>query len=176
MSGSSLTGIPTSGVGAIRQDIPINTLVYHVPQIAIGSALTKDLGSGTAVGPLTTANDAAAQTAAAAVEGGDGIHEAAIIDRRFNQANASELGDADLDAFSDVIDEVEWTTRDLNARVGARQSIAFTGTDAYSTTVTITRVDVEYLARKENLPIRRCHGAIVRPASLRDITTTDRGR
>lgn len=176
VSGSDLTGVPTSGPGAIRQDIPINTLVYHLPQIALAQALTVDVPAGTSVTPLTTVDDAAAQATQAALEGGDGIHETPIQDRRFNQGNADALGNADLDAFSDSIDEVEWVTRDMNARVGSRQVVNFTGTDAYSTTVTITRVDVEYRDRRQVVPLRRCSGAVVRPATLRDITNTDRGR
>lgn len=177
VAGNTLTNIPTSGPGAIRQDIPINTLVYHLPQLSIYAVpLAVAVPAGTAVTPMTTVDDAAAQATQAAIEGGDGIHEAAIRDRRFDQGNAQELGDADLDFFNDSIDEVSWVTRDMNARVGSRQSISLTGTDSYSTTVTIRRVDVEYPDGQLMVPIRRCTGAIVRPATLRDIAVTDEGR
>lgn len=176
VAGNTLTGVPASGPGSVREDIPMNTLVYHLPQIALSSALTTTVPSGTPVTPFTTVDDAAAQATQAALEGGDGIHEAVIQDRRFSQSMATALGDADLDAFNDAIDEVEWVTRDMNARVGTRQVVNLTGTDSYSTTVTITRVDVEYLDAMESPPIRRCAGMIVRPASLREITNTDKGR
>jgi hypothetical protein len=95
-----------------------------VPLIGgITGGLTRAIKQGTYVAPYTIVNDAAAQAAQAAIEGGDGIYEVPIRDRRFVQTNATRSAPPISPRSSRRSLTARWTTTDLNARVGAQQVI-----------------------------------------------------
>ncbi len=98
---SELTGIPASGAGAVAYDIRQQEPVNIVAQV----------------------DETAAQTALAAIEGGDGIHEHSIVDGRLVIATATARGTAELARFKDPIVTVTYDTHDPLTRVG--KSITF---------------------------------------------------
>ena len=98
---SELTGIPASGAGAVAYDIRQQEPVNIVAQV----------------------DDTAAQTALAAIEGGDGIHEHSLVDGRLVIATATARGTAELARFKDPIVTVTYDTHDPLTRVG--KSITF---------------------------------------------------
>lgn len=164
----NLTGIPASGPGSIVRAIAVNEPVALVPAIQPSTgAITRQLEAGTPVHVLIQEDDAGAQSAVAAIEGGDGIHEHPIEDERFNVDGAHQAGAADLDRFANTgLITPSWLTQDMQAKVGRLQVINFTGTDALSTTVTIFRSDIEFLDRKSVRPLRTCEGGTVRTKDL----------
>jgi hypothetical protein len=85
-----LTGIPANGAGSI----------------------TVALDEGAEVNLLVQRDDTAAQTVLAALEGGDGIHEAYIQDRRLSEDGANDRGDAELALGSDPEDAITVTSED----------------------------------------------------------------
>jgi hypothetical protein len=172
----NLTGIPSSGAGSILAPLSVGDPIVNIPMISgISGGVSKAIKQGTYVAPLTTVNDAAAQAVQAALDSGDGIYEAPIRDRRFNQTNATALGTADLTNFKSSLTAAEWETEDLNARVGAMQVVNLTGADSLSVTLMITAVDVEF--RELNLlPRRKCKASVVKLPSLSDLTQTEQGR
>jgi hypothetical protein len=93
---AQLTGIPTSGAGAIRYAIargdPVNLLVME--------------------------QDLAAQSALAALIGGDGVQEDHVSDNRLSATEARARARAWLAMRKDVEIAVRCVTRDLNMRSG----------------------------------------------------------
>lgn len=174
----NLTGIPASGTGSILTAVAIGEIVENIPMVGLAAAdaLTRALPQGTTIVQVTTRDDAAAQATQAALEGGDGIHEAVITDDRFDLTSAATLGDDDLDNFKGSLVTAEWETEDMNARVGAQQVIALTVTDPLSTTLVITAIDVEFRSGPTDLPRRHCKGDVVRVARLLDVMVTAQGR
>jgi hypothetical protein len=73
---------------------------------------------GDAVQLLAQVDDVPAQTAMAAVEGGDGIIEHYIQDRRLSEAGAIARGTAELTLFKQIETQVTYTTHDPNTRSG----------------------------------------------------------
>lgn len=92
----NLTGVPGSGAGSV---------LYAI-------------NSGDDVNILVTRNDTTAQTALAALEGGDGIHEVFIQDRRLNTAGATNRGNAELTLFKNVLESGSYVTWDVYTRSG----------------------------------------------------------
>jgi hypothetical protein len=91
--------------------------VYGVPASGAGSiqvAQAKDQD----VVLFVQDDDASAQTALAALEGGDGIHETVIADDEFDIAGATERAAAELAAFSGAIESITYDTRNPITRVG----------------------------------------------------------
>lgn len=95
---SELTGIPASGPGSVLYEILISDDVNILEQC----------------------DDVAAQTALAALEGGDsdGVSEHFIQDHRLASAEARATGFADLALFSRPIVAVRYATRDPKTRSG----------------------------------------------------------
>jgi hypothetical protein len=164
-SAGNVTGIPASGAGSIQSDIADLEAVVNVPFLSslVGgaNALTRAIPAGAAITTLTYRNDTTAQTAAATVEGGDGIRDAVRNEPLFGVDNASAIGDAELDAFADALPVPEWDTYDLNAGPGRFQVFNLTGTDTISDTVMITRVTLHWVGPNTH-PLRTCDGSRVR--------------
>jgi hypothetical protein len=100
----TLTGIPTSGAGSIRYPI----------------------AHGDAVNLRVVLNDAAAQTALAALLGGsdDGIVVGQLITGTFSETEARATGTAQLALQSQILVSVGFTTQDLNAHAGRHQGVS----------------------------------------------------
>jgi hypothetical protein len=107
-----LTGIPASGVGAITADILAGTVVSTTPAL-VGVVPAVPVSIGDAVQLIVQVDDAAAQAALAAVEGGDGIVEHYIQDRRLSEAGARARGTAELELFKTVELRLSYVTWDL---------------------------------------------------------------
>lgn len=97
----ALTGIPASGAGSI---------VYAIAE-------------GDSINLVAQVDDTAAQTALAALVGGDGIREASLQDRRLSLTEATARGTAFLELRSTTQASVSYTTRDKNTRVGTSVSV-----------------------------------------------------
>lgn len=91
-----LTGIPASGPGSILYRIPKDQPVNILQQV----------------------DDGAAQTALAALLGGDGIQEDYIQDGRLAKTEAIARGTAQLALKKDVLVTMHFQTRDINTRAG----------------------------------------------------------
>jgi len=112
--------------------------------------------------------DTAAQTALAAIEGGDGIHEHIIDAPDADYLAAAAIGQADLDSFAAETGllQAEWDTQDVNAFPGARQPAVITGTtDDLNVTLTIESVEITFPV-KNGLPHRHCTAADVKLADI----------
>lgn len=87
-------------------------------------------------------NDSAAQTALAALEGGDGIREGYVQDRRLNYDGAVARGDAELDLYSDPLITVSYRTQDVNARPGGEVTVSVSSPFSHSGTYRIQSVQI----------------------------------
>ena len=128
-----LTGIPALGAGSI---------LYPIPK-------------GEAVNLLVARNDTTAQTALAALVGGDGIHEHYIQDNRLGQAECIARGDAELDAFKSPIETVTLTTRDPNARTGKTLQLALTAPTSINGSYKIQTVQISHVGTTSAYPLRQ---------------------
>ncbi len=95
-SAGSVTGVPASGAGSIAN-------AYNI---------------GESVNIIVKRNDAGAQTARAAVEGGDGIHEIFVQDRRLSPDGAASRGDQEVNRWSAATISGSYETHDRHARAG----------------------------------------------------------
>jgi hypothetical protein len=100
----NLTGVPASGAGSI---------LYALKQ-------------GDQVNIWVQCDDAAAQAALAALEGGDGIHEYPIQDGRLSISGATARGNAELALFSTVDYEGEYSSRDKFNHSGKTLTVTLT--------------------------------------------------
>lgn len=123
ISGNTLTGIPTSGVGAI-----VATLLYGSPIKAVPALTgipTSGVGSilyaiklGDPINLLVVVDAVAAQTALATLEGGDGIHEHYIQDRRLSVDGAAARASAELALGATPEETVAVTSEDWLCQSG----------------------------------------------------------
>lgn len=122
-SSTSLTGVPASGAGAITSTLNYGTEILSVPSLsgipASGTgAIQYAIAVGDQVNVVAQVDDATAQATLAALEGGDGIHEHAIQDRRLTLDTAEARGTAELNRFKNAIVTVSYETRDPLTHVG----------------------------------------------------------
>lgn len=113
----NITGVPAAGTGSIS--------------IA--------LLQGDEVQVVVTQNDATAQSALAALEGGDGIHEEWIEDSSWTSAAASLQASASLAAFKNTDIRGSYSTYDAKTKVGATVAIVLPSR-GISASVTLQRV------------------------------------
>jgi hypothetical protein len=117
ITATELTGIPASGFGALTSTVAYNTSIT-VPALIIGipasgeGAITQAIIEGQNVNLLIIKDDLAAQAALAAIEGGDGIIEHYIQDRRLSVAGATNTATAELALFKQPEIRLTYTTRD----------------------------------------------------------------
>lgn len=129
---TTLTGVPTSGAGSV---------LYAIPK-------------GESINILAIRNDTTAQTALAALVGGDGIHEHYIQDTRLGKAEAEARGDAELAAFKSPMETVTLTTRDPNARAGKAVTLALTAPTSIAGTYKIQSVRISEVGLTSAYPLR----------------------
>lgn len=172
--------IPGTGYGSLPIDvavgdrISVSDMIDSIPASGTGAILATQQ-PGSTVAMIEQSDDAGVQAALAAIEGGDGIHEHLRQDGRLSRAGAAARGQAELDAFADEagLVRVEWQTDDLRTMPGAPQVIAITGTGGLSTTLTITRVEMEFTVQNYK-PWKTCTAETVRLADLSEAVLTDR--
>lgn len=162
----TLSGIPASGLGSITRAVAVDEVITMVSTIYGVSGLTTDLEAGRDIYNVTMRQDATKQTALAALEGGDGIHEFYIQDRRLNITTQRALADAELVAFGQGIESAEWLTTDPNVGIGKRQAIATTQRSNISASLIIDRIVTSWDERFQTLPKQQVHAATTFPKGL----------
>lgn len=126
---TTLTGVPAAGVvGALASSVRYGSEVLAAPTLtgipASGDgSILYNIPQGEAVNLYVVREDAAAQTAMAALVGGDGIVEEALSDGRWSQAEAENRGDARLEETKDPLVTIPYRTRDMTTRSGRVVSI-----------------------------------------------------
>jgi hypothetical protein len=133
VSGSLITGIPATGIGAITAPVQYNSTITQAPQLtgipttgpgSIRYALVR----GQDVNLFVVVDDLASRAALAALlttatHTHDGIIEAGIQDRRLAAAEATDRGEAYLAERNQINVEIRYATRDLNTRAGQIVSV-----------------------------------------------------
>lgn len=163
VTGSKLTGIPATGTGSIVATIGYNSTVTAAPCLrgipASGpGSIAYAIKKGDAVNLVVQVDDVAAQSALAALIGGDGIQEAAIQDGRLAATEAIARAEAWLALKRDVLVTIRYTTRDINTRAGRTQTVNIgapfniTDTDFMIQTVTESGFDPTRGAGPDRMP------------------------
>jgi hypothetical protein len=165
----SLTGIPASGPGSIQAVIPSYTPVTSTPALlgvpaSSTGSIVNDLLAGDEVNPYVQRDDAAAQAALAAVEGGDGIREHDLhLSHATPTADMAAAGDADLARFTAALTDVQFASRDDRFLPG---TVASTNMPSPNTTVGDFLVQEVVITQFEQTlvvyPLRTIHAADVR--------------
>ena len=126
-SGSSgegtLTGVPASGIGSIGVDIDAGADILTQPHLTGVTSLDDQIEQGDEVWTYHQEDDAAAQTALAALEGGDGIHERTIVDHRLSRAEAEDRAQAELALFKNELAAVSYVTTDQRSKAGKEVTV-----------------------------------------------------
>ena len=142
VGGNFLRGIPASGPGAITADILAGSIVSVAPAL-VGVSPVLGVTLGDTVQLLAQVDDVPAQTALAAIEGGDGIIEHYIQDRRLSQAGATARGQAELALFKTVETQLQYTTHDLETRSGRTVHVALPAPTNLTGDFLIQRVTID---------------------------------
>jgi hypothetical protein len=122
-AGNSLTGIPTSGPGAITSAISYGSTILVAPQLigipASGAGAIKyQILPGDAVNLLVIVDDPASQAALAAQLGGNGVVEEYQQDRRISATEATARAQALLDLKGPILETYHYRSRDPGTRSG----------------------------------------------------------
>jgi len=116
---SSLTGVPASGPGSLTATVAYNSSITVAPALTgVTGISARALIDGEEIYLLIVRDNVAAQAALAAIEGGDGVIEHFIQDRRLSAAGATVTADAELALFATPEIRVTYTTRDPLTRTG----------------------------------------------------------
>lgn len=115
-------------------------------------------------------DDTSAQTALAALEGGDGIREMYIQDRRLSYDGALSRGDEELAANSTYVDTLIYETTDVNARPGRDVVVSLTGDFALAGTYRIQTVTIDAIGSvTTKFPWRRVEAVSATQLNLWDV-------
>jgi len=126
-SGSSLSGIPASGVGAVLAPISYNTTIFAAPQLTGCSWILYDIPKGEEINLYVVVNDTDAQTALAARLGANyGIKEEPFQNRSLGLAELTARAQARLAQQINAQRTVRGTTREKNCRAGRSASVTLT--------------------------------------------------
>lgn len=140
ITGTALTGIPTSGPGSIVASVSFNSTVTAAPALVGMNAyngIPVALAKGASVNIWVQRDDLAAQAALGALErdpngnATDGIREYTITDERSTEARMVELCDADLARFARPIVGVKYHCRDPKTRAGKTVAINLAASDGF---------------------------------------------
>lgn len=118
VTGNTLTGIPSSGNGSITGTLLYNTQVTSAPALTGVTGVAAAIDKGSSVYIWVQRDNTVAQTALAALEGGDGIHEGFVVDERRGESSLTALCDAQLELYADPIVTISYATRDIKTRAG----------------------------------------------------------
>jgi hypothetical protein len=140
ITGNTLTGIPTSGAGAIKATISYNATVLVCPALTgIPSSSTGSIAialvSGDEINLLVQRDDATSQATY-------GIRQYYVQDRRLSITGAQARGDAELTLRKDPYIEGSYITTDTKVRSGRRVPISLASEWGISGTYTISKVRV----------------------------------
>lgn len=144
-----LTGIPPSGIGSITAPMRTGTVraVPHLTGIPSSSAgsIQYAISRGDQVYVLVTRDDTAAQTALAALVGGDGVQEYFFTDGRLGLTELTARADAILVERKDPIVTVTLESRDPTLSAGKIVTLSVSYPPV-SGTFQIQRVNITELA------------------------------
>lgn len=152
-SGSgNLQGIPASGIGALLADVTAGTPVICLPFLKT-SATTLAMNQGDPVALFVQRDDTTAQTALAALEGGDGIHEHPISDEALTTvALCNARGDAELALFKSPIKSITYASEDQKTRSGKTISVNLSSPTSIVGDFQIQRVTISQIDMASNQP------------------------
>jgi hypothetical protein len=186
-SGTVFDTIPASGYGSIVAPMASGSYVYCSDvlwgiEVDGVSGLVSAVEQNEPVVVRAIEEDASAQTAIAAIEGGDGIHEYFMSDSSLWWPGCNERAVAELEAFDTTLLRAEWTTYDLQATPGAYQVINLSSPSVLSTTLTIDSVSIEFpvdntgiatsptsTCDSNRFPRRTCSGSNVKLSQIDDL-------
>lgn len=179
-SGFQLTGIPSSGYGAITSDVRTDMAVTHLGAVRLsetGILLDPPVATGDLVIQRIQVDDPDAQALLAALEGGDGIHEHVIEAEQLDLQGSLDRAQAELDLFSRPVVSVTYETRDRYARAGRFVTVDQTGTLPITGRFVIQHVVVRFTdmasgAGRRSFPVRTVTAAPVRARSIIDALGT----
>jgi hypothetical protein len=166
--GFFLTGIPASGPGAVAADIAAGTVLTLSPAL-VGVSPVVPVTLGDAIQLIAQVDDLAAQAAIAAIEGGDGIIEFYIQDRRLSEAGARARGLAELELFKTVETQLSYTTHDVNTRSGRTVHVALPAPTNLTGDFLIQRVTIDDVSTAANYNPRRKVDASTTRFSFEDV-------
>lgn len=175
VDGNYIYDVPyTDGAyGALTVDLPDGTPLYKVhhlvnavPQTASGTVETA-IPTGSEMVVRMQVTDGTYTSNAAAIEGGDGVHEHFISDGDLTYVGCLERATAELAAFNGALLSASWVTYDMNATPGAEQVINTSSPDTISDTLIIESVAFEF-ERANAPPKRACRGSTVRLETIFD--------
>jgi hypothetical protein len=176
-----LNSIPSSGLGSIAHAIGTGESVTALGELIGVSGLTLEQPRDVEVVVREEVDDSSAQTAIAAIEGGDGIHEHFVSDGRLSYVGCLERANNELDTFSDTLLSAEWVTHDMQTVPGTLQVINLSSPSVLSATLLVDSVSLEF--HKDNTliassptspcdsnlwPRRRATGSTVKLATFFD--------
>ena len=180
--GTTLDNIPPAGVfGAVEATdvIPAGTPVYKAHSLigigivseTLNGGVLRDIPQGASLTVRMIEDDAGAQAAIAAIEGGDGVREFTMSDGNLTHEGCSWAAREQLNQFAAALPSIRWTTRDMKALPGALQAIDIPLTGGFTDTVVIDTVSISFPVEEGNahpLPIRVCEGRSVRLQGILD--------
>jgi hypothetical protein len=144
--GNTLTGIPAAGAGAIVATLNYGDHIDALPALTGVTGIDLAIPKGQVVNIWVQRDDVAAQTAQAALDGGDGIYEYYVSDERRGVDSLTALCDAHLDLYSRPIVTVTYATRDVKTKSGKTIVVNLSSPPISQTLtiqdVTITEIDV----------------------------------
>lgn len=141
ISGATLTGIPASGSGALLTGVRGGVAVVTMPFLSGCSGVLYAIDAGAAVRLYLVRNDSAAQTALAALEGGDGIHEGTIDDPSIiTISGLTTACDAELTGYKSKHRAVTFQSRDYKLRSGKTVTLSLSSPTSQSGSFLIQRV------------------------------------
>jgi len=167
-AGSTLTGLPASGPGAISTPILFGSQAIPAPMLVGVTGVTRQLYKGAAIHLWIQRDDVAAQVEHAARTGGDGVVEYLITDTRRGEASLIDRCEADLALFARPIVTVSYATRDLKTKSGKPVRINLPS-QHLNQTLTIQEVTIDQIDLARRLAPRFTVTASTVRFSLEDV-------
>ena len=119
VTGDSLTGIPATGDGSIQNTIPYGTPITLAPMLTGVAGITAPIVAGDEIYLVVQRDDPARQaTVADMVNGGPGVREEWVQDRRLSIAEAGARADATLQMRPLEEVTVSYVCRDVRTAAG----------------------------------------------------------
>jgi len=145
ISATALTGVPSSGPGAIVASISYNSTVTAAPALIGVSGILEAVIRNAPIHVWIQRDDLAAQAYMAALDGGgDGVYEHIWSDERRAEASLRQVCDAQLKLYSRPLVTVTYASRDLKTKSGKTVAIAL-ATPAINESLTIQEVTISEL-------------------------------
>lgn len=152
LTSTDLTGIPSSGNGAIQATVSYSATATEAPSLTGVSGLSAAVVKGTKVSVWSQRDNTSAQAALAAIEGGDGIHEYLFVDDGMGYAALDAACDAQLFLFSNVINSLSYSTLDTKTRSGDTVHVSTGAPLNISGDFVIVSVDIDQIGLPTKAP------------------------